>query len=1023
MSDKKSNIAEENIPTHAWRTHEVLKIELDHYLKKRREVNGIEEEPDPDNLSGLCISGGGVRSATLGLGMFQAFIKAGKLKFFDYMSTVSGGGYIGACLSSLLSAEPLRRDKAWYNTDGEPIENNNTKFDPKELGLEEEDSLFTNELYEYPPLSTGKITTKHQLIHLRQHGEYLTPHKSIKDWDVHRLLGALVGGIVTNILTFLALLSVVVLIHHTLLGWMSKGDFIPTLQNPTTYLNQQLYIDYAGDYQEFVHNKIRGINTGKPYPDTVPLLEKRQSINQAYSTEEWEKLGAGEQLNIWVSHSLSPQFELIWLGLTRHSFLAWSFFGWGIVVAILFILWARAIPMQVARNEQEEQQFTGRSPFDKIFTRGGEEDMLNLLGKPLKKWFYGFGLVGIPVIAYIVTILYSQDNASDFNYFVMLALPLCFSLGLFIGFHALIFLYYINHGSELVSGWLYRSFYTGMQGGALLLVILTLLFPVAIVLLFGGHGLAVKLSLSFVPVITAYYFTIQSLSGRVGGKGLFSDILKRLQNPLLNLSIFLFVGLTFAWISSALIKLEYCLQNDWIHIFTFCQHWSPNQLATFLLLVALGILIALGLMVNSNDVSLHYFYRDRLAEAYLRTSGKVVVDKAGTDDKDGKNLQRVNLRNHVDLRLQHLGKDNYKAPYHLIVTALNLQGSHDLSAKTLKSEHFIFSKYFVGSRSTGYAGTSKYNYGNTKLSTAMTISAAAVSSGMGPLSFAASNFYMTLFNFRTGYWIDNPKHFIYYEQLREKAEKAKELGKKPPKPEDEETSWSWLHDIKLRWSKISHKYPLWLKYSWRELTGNLSANTRKVYVSDGGHTGDNLGLIPLIQRRCSTIVIADFEEDRTFAFNSFSQAVRLAKAIYDVDIIIDLSKLMPKKDDNDVLFSPESVAEGEIVYNLLKDVTDKKTGKTKKVKYQKKGKLIYMKSAINLLKESEKATRVKTSSEPAVFEPAPVFVLNYHKKFPQFPHQTTADQYFDEVQFEAYRMLGEHIAMQAAPKVSFGRLV
>ena len=53
---------------------------------------------------------------------------------------------------------------------------------------------------------------------------------------------------------------------------------------------------------------------------------------------------------------------------------------------------------------------------------------------------------------------------------------------------------------------------------------------------------------------------------------------------------------------------------------------------------------------------------------------------------------------------------------------------------------------------------------------------------------------------------------------------------------------------------------------------------------------------------------------------------------------------------------------------------------------------------------------------------APVFVLNYHKKNPHFPHHSTTDQFFDEVQFEAYRMLGEHIGKQAAPKIRFDPL-
>jgi predicted acylesterase/phospholipase RssA len=46
-------------------------------------------------LVGLAFSGGGIRSATFNLGVLQGFAELGLLPMFDYLSTVSGGGYIG----------------------------------------------------------------------------------------------------------------------------------------------------------------------------------------------------------------------------------------------------------------------------------------------------------------------------------------------------------------------------------------------------------------------------------------------------------------------------------------------------------------------------------------------------------------------------------------------------------------------------------------------------------------------------------------------------------------------------------------------------------------------------------------------------------------------------------------------------------------------------------------------------------------------------------------------------------------
>ncbi|MCW5960249.1 MAG: patatin-like phospholipase family protein [Pyrinomonadaceae bacterium] len=50
--------------------------------------------------SALCFSGGGIRSATFSLGVLQALAKYSLLDKFDYLSTVSGGGYIGSWFSA-----------------------------------------------------------------------------------------------------------------------------------------------------------------------------------------------------------------------------------------------------------------------------------------------------------------------------------------------------------------------------------------------------------------------------------------------------------------------------------------------------------------------------------------------------------------------------------------------------------------------------------------------------------------------------------------------------------------------------------------------------------------------------------------------------------------------------------------------------------------------------------------------------------------------------------------------------------
>jgi hypothetical protein len=62
----------------------------------------LGKQPD-DPLVGLALSGGGIRSATFGLGVLQALKRLGLFESLDYVSTVSGGGYIGGWLQAALA--------------------------------------------------------------------------------------------------------------------------------------------------------------------------------------------------------------------------------------------------------------------------------------------------------------------------------------------------------------------------------------------------------------------------------------------------------------------------------------------------------------------------------------------------------------------------------------------------------------------------------------------------------------------------------------------------------------------------------------------------------------------------------------------------------------------------------------------------------------------------------------------------------------------------------------------------------
>lgn len=73
------------------------------WIAERRAKAGVSAN---QQTLGLAFSGGGIRSACFHLGVLQALQAKGKLRDVDYLSTVSGGGYIGACFQWLKHFAP-----------------------------------------------------------------------------------------------------------------------------------------------------------------------------------------------------------------------------------------------------------------------------------------------------------------------------------------------------------------------------------------------------------------------------------------------------------------------------------------------------------------------------------------------------------------------------------------------------------------------------------------------------------------------------------------------------------------------------------------------------------------------------------------------------------------------------------------------------------------------------------------------------------------------------------------------------
>ncbi|MFO1300695.1 MAG: hypothetical protein U1F17_09980 [Burkholderiaceae bacterium] len=82
-------------------------------VRARRAALGLPfTDGETTGRVGLAISGGGIRSATFALGVLQSLARLGRLRHVDYLSTVSGGGYIGSFLGSLYLPAAARNGAA-----------------------------------------------------------------------------------------------------------------------------------------------------------------------------------------------------------------------------------------------------------------------------------------------------------------------------------------------------------------------------------------------------------------------------------------------------------------------------------------------------------------------------------------------------------------------------------------------------------------------------------------------------------------------------------------------------------------------------------------------------------------------------------------------------------------------------------------------------------------------------------------------------------------------------------------------
>jgi hypothetical protein len=160
-----------------------------------------------------------------------------------------------------------------------------------------------------------------------------------------------------------------------------------------------------------------------------------------------------------------------------------------------------------------------------------------------------------------------------------------------------------------------------------------------------------------------------------------------------------------------------------------------------------------------------------------------------------------------------------------------------------------------------------------------------------------------------------------------------------------------------------------------ELFGFTTPDFKYVNLSDGGHF-DNLGLYEVVLRRCRYIFVSDAGCDPDSKLGDLGNAIRKIRIDFGVPIRFEKEiEIFPNSNAKLGLYC----ATARIDY----DAVDKGTPP---------GRLLYIKPTLRGRGE----------------HPVPYDVYSYAKTVDAFPHESTADQWFSESQFESYRALGFH---------------
>jgi hypothetical protein len=686
------------------------------------------EVPKPnERRSALCLSGGGVRSATFNLGVLQGLARCGLLEKFDYLSTVSGGGFIGSWLT------------AWIHRAGEVCQKLHPENKDPNQGLKE----VINELNkQHPPLEPEPKP----LYNLRVYANYLTPKKGLMSADSWTLIAIYLRNLFLNWCVFIPGIMAFLLLPRISLAFVKSSRLSPETCLIVGFVSGVIALSYIS--LGLPSSKARPFNRNDSWfvgGCLLPLVVTAMALTAYWARLEsadiptgWDfiKFGAGMAvlpgILIIVTHILatSKERQEAWRAGQIQQLVRKSANN---LIALLLIVAAFVISSYIVACIVSAKPF--HPPLN--LAHGYGRLYAALAVPALLIMLSGCGTLIAGFTSYFTDVDDQEWWARVGAWILIVAVS-------WSGFHLLVLsgprIFVEVHALILKQTWSWAS----LKG----LVTIVIGIVSGAISLVGGyssttpsHGSEEKgekppssmLAAIALPVSAAIFAAFIVLSLAQVTNWLLAAAPGEMLNSFAN------------WISGRSDSLTLDLNKP-----TELVYHTPGLVLVLMgiVLIALGAL--LGRMINTNKFSLHYYWRNRMMRAYLGAT-------RNPDERKKTRNKFTDFDNSDNLRMYQLNQK----PLHVVNVALNLAGGEKLEWQDRRAESFTMSPLHCGSYWLGYRDSKDYalNRDNQgiSLATAVAISGAAASPNMGyMMTSPIVRIIMTLFNIRLGFWLGNP---------------------------------------------------------------------------------------------------------------------------------------------------------------------------------------------------------------------------------------------------------------------------